>query len=259
MAPRDGPAMRGLELLEGERVSRVVRPHPLGRLGDYGPALALLALAAVVFAAQAGAEARGLAAWLDANTSPLALPLLLLLWWAGLGLASVPFALRRARGLPVAYGVVVASAGGFAAILLTMPDPSAVEALPLLPWLSLAAVPVPVALGELERRSPTWLFTNLRLVRREGTLRLREESWRLHRLERVALERRGPRALDYGDLVVAREGGEVRIAGVRPLARLRDELELLLHTQPEAPYLGEQRDTAERVAKLLRPGDGPGR
>lgn len=245
--------MRGLALLEGERVHRVVRAHPLARLAEFGPGLALLLLAglwALAFGPLGGAA---LAAGLDAGAGPLAVPLLLAAWWLGLALALAPFALRLARLGPLAYGLGVAVAGGFAAVLLALPDPSAAEAAALAPWLTLAAAPPALAWAEARRRAETWVFTSFRIVRLEGLLHPREEGWRLTRLDRVDLHRRGPRALDLGDLVAAGKDAEVRLAGVRPLRALRDELELLLHTTPEAPYLGEQRSTAERVARLLKP------
>lgn len=249
--------MRGLGLLEGERIHRVVRPHPLGRVPEYGPGLALLLLAglwALVFGADPG---RGLAAGFDATLGALAVPTLLALWWLGLGLCLAPFALRLRAVWPLAFGVAVAVAGGFAAILLTTPDPSAAEATGLVPWVTLAAAVVPLAFAEARRRSVAWVFTSFRLVLLQGLLHPREEGWRLTRLERCNLQVRGPRGLDFGDLVVVRKEGDLRIVGVRPLRALRDELELLLHTTPEAPYLGEQRTTAERVQRLLRPDGKP--
>ncbi|HEV8359729.1 MAG TPA: hypothetical protein VGR28_04655, partial [Candidatus Thermoplasmatota archaeon] len=152
-------------------------------------------------------------------------------------------------------GVAVAVLGGLAAILLTSPDPSAPEAAALLPWLTLAAAPLPLAWAEARRGSPTWALTNLRVVQRTGLWKQHEDSWRWPRLNHAILQPRGPAALDLGDLVVAGEGVEVRLAGVRPLHKLRDDIELLLHTAPVAPYLGDQRDAADKVARLLRPGD----
>jgi hypothetical protein len=253
--------MAGPELLEGERLQRELRAHPLAYLRAYAPGLVLLGLAALLAAFFAEpAWGRALAGWLDAHAGPLAVPLLLGFWWLCLGGALAPFSLARRRPYPLAYGVAVAVAGGFAAVFLALPRPTALRDAGLLPWLTLAAVPVPLALAEARRRSESWTLTNLRLLRREGLWRPREEGWRLTRLERVELARRGPRALDYGDLVVARRGEpDLVLRGLRPLTALRDEFELLLHTAPEAPYLADQRETAERVQRLLRPGEGPSR
>lgn len=249
----------GLALLEGERVHRVVRAHPLARLADYGPALALLALAGLLGAFFSTSTGQGLSTFLDANTGPLAVPLLLVVWWLGLGLCTVPFSLHKGRPWPAAYGVLVAIAGGILAIVLTSATPSARDAAGLVPWMTLAAVPAPLAIAELLRRTPTWVLTDLRLVQRDGILDVREQSWRLPRVERAAMHPRGPKSLDLGDLTLAGKDGEAHLRGVRPLKRLRDEVELLLHTSPEAPYLADQRDTAEKVARLLRPGDAPPR
>jgi hypothetical protein len=116
-------------------------------------------------------------------------------------------------------------------------------------------VPLPLARAEARHSSPSWALTNLRIVQRSGLWKQREESWRWPRLNHAILQHRGLASLDFGDLVIAGEGGEVRLAGVRPLKGLRDEIELLLHTAPVAPYLGEQREAADKVARLLRPGD----
>lgn len=254
--------LRGLELLEGERVMRLVRAHPLARLADFGPGLALLAFAAVLagLAALPGAPVRAVAKLLDAGAGPLAVPLLLVPWWLGLAGCAAPFALARRAAWPLAYGVGLAVAGGFAAILLGLPDPSAALAASLLPWLTLAGAPGALAIAEARRREPTWVLTSLRLVRLQGLVRRREEGWRLPRLERVEVERRGPRVLGIGDLVVRGAGGiELRVEGVRPLLALRDQVELLLQTSPAPAYLREQRDLVERVTQLLRPGSAPPR
>lgn len=249
--------MHGLALLEGERVHRVVRAHPLGRLAESGPGLALLLLAALWALAFGSGPGRAVAGGLDGALGPVAVPAVLALWWLGLGVALGSFALRLTSLWPLAYGLAVAVAGGFAAILRGVPDPSAAEAAALLPWATLLAALPPLGYAEALRRSSTWVFTTFRLVHLTGLWHPREESWRLTRLERCNLQARGPRSLDFGDLLVVRKDGDLRIPGVRPVRALRDELELLLHTSPEAPYLGEQRTTAERVGKLLRPG-GPG-
>lgn len=247
--------MRGLGLLEGERVHRVVRRHPLGCLPRYAPALGLLGLAALLaLVAAVGAQA---ARDLDATTGPLAVPLLLVAWWALMGVVLGAAAVRVRAMWPLVYGLAVAVLGGVSVTLTQRPDLSAPATLALLPWLTLAAVPIPVAIAEAQRRAEVWVFTSFRLVRLQGLVHPREEGWRLTRLERCDAERRGPRSLDLGDLVVRRKEGDVRIPGVRPLHGLRDELELLLHTSPEAPYLGEQRTTAEQVHRLLRPDGNP--
>jgi hypothetical protein len=245
----------GPELLEGERIVRVVRTHPLGRLAGYGPGLALLAWAGALGALFSTLEGQGFARGLD-GAGPLAVPLLLVLWWVGLALATGPFALRAGLLTPLAYGVGLAVAGGFAAVLLTTPDPSAAEAAQLLPFITLVGALPALALGEFMRRARTWYFTNFRLVLREGWVRVAEEAWRLTKVERIGLEQRWLRSLDYGDLLVKHAGGELRIEAVRPLTRLRDELELLVEAPPEAPFLGDQRDAADKVSRLLRPGDG---
>ncbi|MCA1812777.1 MAG: hypothetical protein LC624_02360 [Halobacteriales archaeon] len=247
--------MRGLELLEGERVHRVLRMHPLCMLGAYGTVLGLLGLALVMglFALGPG---QGFVADLDASAGPFALVLLLAVWWVGLAAVAVPFAMRSARLWPVLYAVGVAVVGGIALIVATAPGPGARAALPWLPILTLLAVPLPLSIAEARRRSTTWVLTNLRVVRLHGLGRVAEASVRLPRIERVAIEHRGPARLDHGDLLLAVKGGDgLVIVGVRPLARVRDEVEMLLHTAPVAPYLAEQREAADKVRDLLRPDE----
>jgi hypothetical protein len=247
--------VRGLELLEGERVHRVLRMHPLCMLGAYGTVLGLLALSALLALFAVG-PGRDLAAWLDAGAGPFALVLLLVVWWAGLGAVTLPFALRAPRMWPVLYAVAVAVLGGVGLIVATAPGPGARAALPWLPVLTLAAVPLPLGIAEVRRRRTRWALTSLRVVRIHGWLHPQEESVRLPRIARVAVQPKGLRSLDLGDLVLARAGEEeLRIPGVRPLARVRDEVEMLLHTAPPAPYLAEQREAADKVRDLLRPGE----
>jgi hypothetical protein len=248
-----------VELLEGERVHRTVRPSRLARLDDYAPTLALVAWAGLLALLYAMPPGQALTAFLDEATGPLAVPLLLVVWWLGLAACTLSFSLRRASPWPAAYGVVVAVVGGMAAIVAVSANPSARDAAALLPWLTLATAPGPTVVAEFLRRSPTWILTDLRLVAVTGILRRHEASWRLPRVEKVRAEPRGPRRLDFGDLIFGGKDGDIRLAGVRPLGRLRDEVELLLHTSPEAPYLADQRDTADKVARLLRPGDAPPR
>jgi hypothetical protein len=249
--------MAGPALLEGERVHRVVRPHPLARMAWYAPGLSLLALGIVLAAVMRDPAGRGFAAGLDAEAGPLAVPLFLAAWWLGLVAVLLPWSRRLRAAWPLGYAVAVAAAGGFVAVAVSLPDPSALEAAAVVPWWTLGAAVPPLAAAEALRRARAWWLTDLRLVRREGLLRVREESWRLTRVERVEPARRGPAALDLGDLVLRGKDPEVRLEGVRPLARLRAEVEMLIHTAPEAAYLGDRRESAERVMSLLQPRDEP--
>jgi hypothetical protein len=250
------PPMRGLALLEGERVHRVVRRHPLGWLAHYAPGLGMLLLGALLALAWGSPAGQDFAAGLDASLGALAVPTLLALWWLGLAAATILPGVRLRAAWPLVLGVAVAVVGGFAAILLARPDPSAAEAAVLVPWVSLAAGVLGLAWAEALRLREAWVLTSFRIVRVHGLVHAQEEGWRLTRLARCNVERRGPRNLDFGDLVVVRkEGDPLRIPGVRPLHALADEVELLLHTTPEAPYLGEQRTTTERVTRLLRSPD----
>jgi hypothetical protein len=247
--------VRGLELLEGERVHRVLRMHPLCMIGAYGTVLGLLGWT-LLLALLALGPGPAFASDLDRGTGPFALVVLLMLWWAGLAAATVPFALRAARLWPVAYAVAVAVLGGLGLIVATAPGPGAAQAVGWLPWLTLAAVPLPLAVAEVRRRGSAWVLTNLRVVHVHGWLHPHEESTRLPRIERATAEPRGMRGLDLGDVLLARKDGEpLRIIGVRPLARTRDDIEMLLHTAPTPSYVGDQRDAADRVRDLLRPGE----
>lgn len=241
-----------IELLEGEVVHRVVYPHPLGRVWDYAPGLGLGVFAVVLAWVLPSPQGIALTVWLDANTGPLPVALLLVLWWLGLAACLGPFTWWRRAPWPLAYGVFLGVAGGLAATLAPPLPPRAADAAVLLPSITLLGALPLAALAELRRTSTKWVLTNFRLIRREGRIHASEESWRLTRLQRADAQPRRPHALDLGDLVIFGKEAEVRIEGVRPVHALRDELELLLHTSPEAPYLGDQRDKVERVAKLLR-------
>jgi hypothetical protein len=245
-------AAQRLELVEGEVIHRVVYPHPLGRLREYAPAAALGAYSLLLFFALASPAGRGFVEWLDANTRPLSVAFLEAAWWLGLGASLAPFAWRPRNPWPLAYAVIVGAVGGFSATMVALPQSGASAVAPLLPAVTLLSVLPLLVLAEIRRTSSCWVLTNFRLIHRQGRIRPQEQAWRLTRLQRADIVPRKPRGLNLGDVVVAGKEGEARMEGVRPLHAIRDEVELLLHTSPEAPYLADQRDKTERLTRLLR-------
>jgi len=241
--PHDGPAMREPDLLEGERVQRVVHPHPLARLADLAPGALLLGVGAML------ATGTWLGASLEGLRGELAVPLLLVTWWVLLALIVVPFALLARGGWMLGLGVALAVAGGLG-VVLAGAGPRSLGGGAVVGGL------LGLGLGEWERRSEGWFLTNYRVVHRAGRWRPREEAWLLHRVKRADTRSGRWAAMGFGDVVLdLGDGHEAALRGVARTRELRDDIELLLHTPREPPYLGDQRHVADKVMGLLRRED----
>lgn len=242
-----------MELVEGERIERVHRPHPLGALGLYAIPLALLVLAAgfwLLFRTQTWERFLGQ----DASEANLALAVATGV--VALAVMATGYAGMRIsqRGMLFAGGVLAAAAVSLAAPLLGARHAGALPA--ALALVGLAGI----AIADLARRRDRCLVTNYRLVFPGDWPRGEERSIRLTRVADV--EARPSwlgRWLDHGTLVLHLEPGAgsdpLRLRGVRPLSRRKDQLLTLIRRSSEPEFLGDKSDAVRRVDQLLKGSD----
>ncbi|HVL86568.1 MAG TPA: hypothetical protein VM681_00970 [Candidatus Thermoplasmatota archaeon] len=237
-----------MQLVEGEAVVRVLRPHPLAVLPRYAPAAYLAALSAgayVLFASDAWRAFLGrdgpATAWALA-AAVVALPILAAGW--------IAFWRLRSR-LALALWFATAAAVALAAPLT---GPAHALAFPIaLSGAALAAL----AHGELARRAERCVVTNYRLVLQRGWPAREERSIRFPRL--LDLEVRPLPLVPVGALVVrldsVREeiaGGPAQIRGVVRPQRERDRILALARKSAPPAYLGDKGEQVRRVEEILR-------
>ncbi len=248
--------MATLPLLPGEHEELRLRPAPAGFLGAYGRALVPAVLGLFFWLLAAWQPV-----WQNANSSAPDWQFWNHLWGDDQALAFyvvaaivvaalVDFALRRrARAFLVATtALVVLMIGAAAFRSIRMPTATA---LPIL----VASLAVPAAAWvELRRRRTTYIFTNLRLIRRQSVLQMRESAVRHQDL----VDLQGGRVLgDVGTIVpvvgkaAVEAGGHapLRFGGIRPYVRVRAFVELLVQRATAGDYLRADQRLDQRIAE----------
>jgi hypothetical protein len=243
--------MGGLQLLPGEREVLRFRPSPLGWLPRYGSALLPAAWGGILWFVFHST------AWRDGGLRSLVLGTvfaahvdvlcgLLLGGWALSRLRRQQGLLALSAILGVAASLMVIFAG--AKPTDGLPVALAAESVPLLAW------------AELRRLGTHHHITNLRLIKRTTFPKRAEQVERHAELSDVDI-RQGPlaRAADVGTLLpltTPTAAQPLRLAGVRPLKRIRHLVEVLVRQATASDYLREQqgleRQQQEALAALQR-------